>query len=84
ERSGPKFSPRTLDIDVVTYGEYSGVLDGVELPRPELFKNAFVLLPMADLWPDRLIPGQAVSYAKLWSEMASQQQVLHRVDLVRR
>ena len=43
-RAGPKFGPRTLDIDILTYGDVSGVVDGVTLPRDELTENAFVLL----------------------------------------
>ena len=83
-RSGPKFSPRTLDIDVVTYGDLSGIVDGIELPRPELFKNAFVLLPLFNLWSDRIVPGRTATYAELWFELERQQQELHQVGFERR
>lgn len=66
-RGGEKFSSRTLDIDVLTYGDKCGVYDGIELPRPELFYNAFVLLPMADLAPLDIEPKTQRSYAELWS-----------------
>ena len=46
-RDVPKFSPRTLDLDILTYDHEVGRVDGVELPRGEILKNAFVLLPLA-------------------------------------
>lgn len=64
-RTGPKFSSRTLDIDVVTYGDFVGELDGVELPRPELFYNAFVMLPMIDLLGSAIEPKTGKAYKAL-------------------
>lgn len=75
-RSGPKFSPRTLDIDVLTYGEVVGELDGIELPRAETAENAFVLKPMADILPDTLLPGSDKSYAELWADYPKDRQKL--------
>jgi 2-amino-4-hydroxy-6-hydroxymethyldihydropteridine diphosphokinase len=83
DRSGPKFGSRTLDIDVVTYGDFSGVLEGIELPRRELFKNAFVLLPMCDLWPTRQIPGTEMTYVECWAQGDAQTQKLTAVTFER-
>ncbi|TXR54177.1 2-amino-4-hydroxy-6-hydroxymethyldihydropteridine diphosphokinase [Reinekea thalattae] len=80
DRSGPKFSPRTLDIDVVTYGDECGVIDGIELPRPELFFNAFVTKPLADLIPQQQVPGRQQSFAELWHNEGNRSQALHRVE----
>ncbi|MDO3721792.1 2-amino-4-hydroxy-6-hydroxymethyldihydropteridine diphosphokinase [Marinobacter sp. chi1] len=57
---------RTLDVDILTYGEQVGIVDGVELPRAEILKNAFVLKPLADLAPDRLHPTCGQTYLELW------------------
>lgn len=84
DRSGPKFGPRTLDIDVVTYGDLHGQVEGVELPRPELFKNAFVLLPLCDLWPNRQIPGTDQSFKNCWNGNDAQLQQLTEVPFERR
>lgn len=65
-RKGPKFSPRTLDIDILTVDDFVGEDSGVELPRDEITKNAFVLLPMAELAPDTLHPSLKRSYSELW------------------
>ena len=84
DRSGPKFSARTLDIDVVTFGDAVGCVEGVQLPRPELFKNAFVLLPLVDLWPQALVPGESVDYQTLWRQRGDTTQELYVVPFVRR
>jgi len=76
DRDMPKFSSRTLDIDILTYNDYCGVLDGVSLPRGEILKNAFVLLPLSEIAPDVLHPIKKVSYATLWSEFDREKQKL--------
>ena len=66
DRSGPRFSDRTLDIDVVFYGDL--VVEGpghLRIPRPEL-KHAFVLKPLADIAPDFIDPLSGRSLAGLW------------------
>ena len=52
DRSGPKFGPRNLDIDILTVDGVAGQIDGIALPRDEVLKNAFVLLPLAEVAPD--------------------------------
>ena len=66
DRSGPRFSDRTLDIDVVFYGDL--IVEGpghLRIPRPEL-KHAFVLKPLADIAPDFLDPVSGLDLAALW------------------
>lgn len=75
KRSGPKFSSRSLDIDVVTFGDFVGELDGVTLPRPELFYNAFVLLPMIDLLQDQIEPKTGIHYKDLKTKLPSVQSI---------
>lgn len=79
ERSGPKFSSRSLDIDVVTYGDEVGVIEGVELPRPELFYNGFVLLPMIDLVAGTVEPKTGKPYESLVQSLPKPQR-LKRID----
>lgn len=78
-RSGPKFSARTLDIDVLTYGSLVGEHDEVTLPRDETARNAFVLKPMADILPDTLMPGSELTYGQLWANYPKDEQKLWRV-----
>ncbi len=74
-RSGPKFSGRTLDIDILTYDYFLGVFDGVELPRAEVLINAFVLWPLAEIAAEDVHPQVSKSYAELWAcyDKSSQQ-----------
>ena len=80
-RSGPKYSPRTLDIDILTYGDFIGVEANVELPRDEITKNAFVLLPLSDIAPNELHPALKKSYAELWSVYDKNSQALWQILL---
>lgn len=65
-RSAPKFSARTLDLDILTYNDTAGMVDGIELPRAEILNNAFVLRPLADIAGDELHPVCRQPYRKLW------------------
>lgn len=71
----PKFSARTLDLDILTYGEAVGRMDGVELPRAEILKNAFVLRPLADLAPGVKHPVCRKSYRELWKAYSANQKL---------
>lgn len=64
-RGEKKFSSRTLDIDILTYDDRVGEVDGVQLPRDEILKHAFVLKPLVDLAPDALHPETQTSYQAL-------------------
>ncbi len=75
DRSGPKFSGRTLDIDILTYGDAVGVIDGVELPRDEILTNAFVLRPLADLAGAEKHPQLQQRYDELWRSYREAQQL---------
>jgi 2-amino-4-hydroxy-6-hydroxymethyldihydropteridine diphosphokinase len=65
----------TLDIDILTYGELVGCHAGIELPRPETLRNAFVLWPLALLAPRATLPGSTRSYAELWATWVGHQQL---------
>lgn len=79
-KDSPKFSPRTLDIDLLTVGDLTGRHDGVELPRDEILHHAFVLLPMAELLPNARHPVVGERYAALWSRFDAEGQRLWPVD----
>ncbi|WOJ96945.1 2-amino-4-hydroxy-6-hydroxymethyldihydropteridine diphosphokinase [Congregibacter brevis] len=74
-------SPRSLDIDILIYGELSGVVDGVVLPRGEILENAFVLRPLAELAPDDRHPVNGRTYSDLWNAYDAAAQPLQAVAL---
>jgi len=80
-RSAARFSARTLDIDILTYGEEVGSIDGICLPRDEITRHAFVLRPLADLAPAALHPQLRKSYGQLAAELTFPNQPLSLVDL---
>ena len=79
-RNGPKFGSRTLDIDILTYDNVVGVVDGVELPREEITQNAFVLLPLVDIGSEAKHPSVGKTYAQLWEEYDQGKQKLWAVS----
>ena len=80
DRSQPRFSGRTLDIDVLIYGNKSGEYFGIELPRPEITENAFVLWPLSQLTENRQHPSLQQSYKQLWQDYDKTSQKLWPVD----
>jgi len=79
-RDCPKFSARTLDIDILTYDDLVGDFQGVILPRQEIVENAFVLCPLAELAPDAQHPVVKRSYGELWQAFEQSAQPVSRVD----
>ena len=81
DRSMPKFSGRTLDIDILVYDNIVGVIDGVPLPRDEILDNAFVLKPLSDTWPELLHPERKEPYCVLWQKYDKSKQRLWPFEL---
>ena len=79
-RGGPKFSSRTLDIDILTCDDLVGIVDGVKLPRDEIVNNAFVLLPMVDIAPEGAHPVLKKTYRQLWQDYDQASQKLWPVN----
>jgi 2-amino-4-hydroxy-6-hydroxymethyldihydropteridine diphosphokinase len=52
-----KNAPRTLDLDLLLYDGLAMHEPGLTLPHPRMIERAFVLLPLAEIAPDALIPG---------------------------
>lgn len=71
----PRFSARTLDIDILTFGDWVGEFGGIRLPRPEILENAFVLRPLAELAGQRVHPQTGKSYASHWQAYDRPQQL---------
>lgn len=80
DRSAARFSGRTLDIDILTYGDVVGDCAGISLPRGEILSNAFVLQPLAELLPEACHPQSGQSFAKLWHSYDKSKQRLWTIE----
>lgn len=58
---GERWGPRTLDIDILTYGGETIDRPGLQLPHPWIAERAFVLAPLAEIAPDKVIGGRTVT-----------------------
>ena len=56
-RDGPRFGPRTIDLDLLLYGDESFDEPGLTVPHPRLHVRAFALEPLAELDADLVVPG---------------------------
>lgn len=77
--SSPKFTSRTLDLDLLLYDQLI-MNDGVELPRRDISHCAFVLWPLAEIAADTIHPVKGQCYAAMWSAFDKTQQSLHPVS----
>jgi len=67
-RDSRKFAARTLDLDLILYGDLI-VNDGrLQIPRDEIEHYAFVLEPLAEIAPSLQHPVTHISYAELWEQ----------------
>ena len=57
ERTGPRFGPRTIDLDLLLYGNETLSEPGLTVPHPRLAERLFVLEPLHELAPDLVLPG---------------------------
>jgi 2-amino-4-hydroxy-6-hydroxymethyldihydropteridine diphosphokinase len=75
-----KFSPRTLDLDLLLYDELV-LSTPAQIPRDEITKNAFVLWPLAELAADIEHPIERLTYQQLWQAYNKNSQQLRKVPL---
>jgi 2-amino-4-hydroxy-6-hydroxymethyldihydropteridine diphosphokinase len=58
-----RWGPRTLDLDLIAYDDVAINSQELSLPHPRLFERAFVLVPLAEIAPERLIAGRSMREA---------------------
>ncbi|EGQ7692542.1 2-amino-4-hydroxy-6-hydroxymethyldihydropteridine diphosphokinase [Vibrio vulnificus] len=78
EENAAKYQDRTLDLDIVLFGECISS-QKPELPRSDIFKYPFVIQPLYDLQPDLVIPGDGRTVEEIW-QTARDLDTLRAVD----
>ncbi|VAX13881.1 2-amino-4-hydroxy-6-hydroxymethyldihydropteridinepyrophosphokinase [hydrothermal vent metagenome] len=81
-RDGPRFSARTLDLDLLLYDDLIINNGSLQIPRDEITKNAFVLWPLAELDPICHHPLSGQTMAELWENYDKSSQALWPVELL--
>ena len=57
QRDAGRWGPRTLDLDLLCFGRRTSKLAALTLPHPGIGERNFVLLPLAEIAPDLMVPG---------------------------
>ncbi|MGH8135314.1 MAG: 2-amino-4-hydroxy-6-hydroxymethyldihydropteridine diphosphokinase [Steroidobacteraceae bacterium] len=77
----PKWAARTLDLDLLLYGNLVGRFPGARLPRTDLAERAYVLGPLAELAPDRIHPLLGEKFGVLWERFNRAAHPMREVSL---
>ncbi|MBF9001460.1 2-amino-4-hydroxy-6-hydroxymethyldihydropteridine diphosphokinase [Vibrio nitrifigilis] len=73
-----KFQPRTIDLDIILYGDICSK-QKPELPRSDIYRYPFVIQPLYELCPELIIPNDGRSIRDVWSQ-AKDLDVLNAIE----
>lgn len=82
-RDAPRWAPRSMDLDVLLYGDLVLNEPRLKLPRPDLLKRAFMLGPLAALAPELVHPTEKVTIGELWQRFDHAAHPLVEVEAAR-
>lgn len=71
DRSGPRWGPRTLDLDILLFGEVMLQTKRLRIPHPEMCRRRFVLEPLLELEPGMVDPESGRSFSSFLEELPS-------------
>lgn len=80
-RDAPRWAARSMDLDVLLYGDRVSDELGLTLPRPDLVRRAYMLGPMAELAPELLHPTLGLTMRELWQRFDRAAHPMHEIDL---
>ena len=70
--SHARHAPRTVDLDILYYDNLAFALPELTLPHPRITERGFVLTPLADVAPDRILPGQLKKISELLKKISAE------------
>ena len=80
-RDAAKWAPRSMDLDILLYGDRVGRFAAATLPRPDLLKRPYMLGPLADLAPQLLHPTEHRSIGELWAAFDAQGHLMREIGI---
>jgi 2-amino-4-hydroxy-6-hydroxymethyldihydropteridine diphosphokinase len=80
-RSAPRWAPRSMDLDVLLYGDLICEEPDLRLPRPDLLRRAYMLGPLAELAPGVMHPTAQLTIGELWQRFDRDAHPLEPVEL---
>jgi len=80
-RNPKRFGPRSLDLDLLLFGDWVDEGENPSVPRNEITRYAFVLKPLADLCADRCHPVTGASFGQLWDEFDKAKHPLEAIEM---
>lgn len=81
DRAAPKYSDRTLDIDILLYDDLFLLSPALNIPRGEILSAAHVLRPLADLAPELIHPACRKAIIELWKEFPQHENEMKLITL---
>lgn len=81
ERGAERFGPRTMDIDLLLFGDRVLCDDDMTIPRADVSAQSYVLCPLAEIAGERRHPVSGERLADMWAQLSEGAQPLRRVDI---
>lgn len=78
-RGSERFSSRTLDLDLLLYGDLVATGQGYHVPRDEIPRYAFVLWPLSELAPEMVHPVTGDTFSAMWTAFDKRNQALQPI-----
>ena len=80
-RDAPRWAPRSMDLDVLLYGDRVSHEPGLTLPRPDLVRRAYMLGPITELAPELRHPTLGLPMRELWKHFDRDAHPMQEIDL---
>lgn len=69
KRTEDKYAPRTIDLDLIVYGELTIDAEGIKLPDPEILERPFLAIPLFELAPDMVLAGYGLRIGEIAAKL---------------